>query len=87
MKQSHLVRDSQSSEVVSIYFKLQLYVEVLKELHECNAIKLKLNNISYRIIGTHRPHSGSVDDFVAELVNLFSNVRDFAHQNVILLGD
>ena len=54
---------------------------------ETCTIKLKLTNISYHVIGIYRPHSGSVEDFIAELVTLFSKVTGFAHQNIILLGD
>ena len=53
----HLARKSQSSEGIQIHFKRKANVEVLEESHVCNAlieactIKLKLNNISYHVIG------------------------------------
>ena len=65
----------------------------MENLHVSNAsietctIKLKFNKFSYHAIGKYRPCSGSVKDFIAELVILFPRVRGFGHHNVIMLGD
>ena len=39
------------------------------------------------IVGIYRPHSGTAETLVAELVEIFNRIPNILHKNIILIGD
>ena len=89
----HVVRESGCSGGVSVYFRSNLTVRVLKQFCRCNlyievcTIEIKLASDVYIVVGIYRPHSGNVDGFVDELGEILSNIPRPLRKKVILIGD
>ena len=87
----HVVREGRSGGV-SIFVKDYIDSCIIPEFSyvtetiEVCSVEVKINSISYFIVGVYRPHSDSISNFSDRLSN-FLETSSFMSRNCILLGD
>ena len=92
-KSLHVIRYTDSCGGVSVLFRESLNVEHLPDLSFCNlsieicTIKVSIYSSVYYVVGIYRPHSGTVEELLLELTNVFEKIPHLMRCNVVLLGD